>query len=195
MTETAAMLSLSSSLCLTTVFVDGMGFVTPPLLRHLSPVPSHDGQQYRPHARLRMVIGRRARRQKGGIKRFGGWGGGRYGCNGNGFKIVSCFRASFLKAWEAPLKKRKGSEMARPQFWFWIKIRVKPIYLVIFFIVAPPTHMLIHHIFPYHAFELIAAAMLPNTSIQFLSLPTNRYSDRTVPRVLLTNLFIFSTDP
>jgi hypothetical protein len=44
-----------------------------------------------------------------------------------------------LKAREAPLKKRKRSETARPQFWFWIKIRINPIYLVIFFMVAPPT--------------------------------------------------------
>ncbi len=39
---------------------------------------------------------------------------------------------------EAPLKKRKRSEAARLQFWFWIKIGVNPIYLVIFFMVAPP---------------------------------------------------------
>ncbi len=39
-------------------------------------------------------------------------------------KSFSCFRASFLKAREAPLKKRKRSETARPQFWFWIRIRV-----------------------------------------------------------------------
>jgi hypothetical protein len=54
-------------------------------------------------------------------------------------KSFSCFRASFLKAREAPLKKRKRSEMARPQFRFWIKIRVNPIYLVNFFMVATPT--------------------------------------------------------
>ncbi len=40
------------------------------------------------------------------------------------------------------MKKRKRSETARPQFWFWIKIRVNPIYLVIFFMVAPPNR---HH--------------------------------------------------
>ncbi len=51
-------------------------------------------------------------------------------------KSFSWFRASFLKAREAPLKKRKRSETARPQFWFWIKIRVNPIYLVILWL--PP---------------------------------------------------------
>jgi hypothetical protein len=54
-------------------------------------------------------------------------------------KSFSCFRALSLKAGEAPLKKRKINETARPQFWFWIKIRVNPNYLVIFFMVAPPT--------------------------------------------------------
>ena len=79
-------MSSSSSLsCLATVFVNGMGFVTPPPLRHLSPVPSHDERQYRPHVRLQMVVGRRGAQAEGGIKRFGGWGGGRYGCDGNGF--------------------------------------------------------------------------------------------------------------
>ncbi len=39
-------------------------------------------------------------------------------------KSFSCFQASFLKAREAPLKKRKRSETARPQFRFWIEIRV-----------------------------------------------------------------------
>jgi hypothetical protein len=69
MTETAAMLSSSSSSsCLATVCVDGMGFVAPPPLRHLSPVPSHDGQQYRPHARLRMVVRRRGAHAEGGYQ-------------------------------------------------------------------------------------------------------------------------------
>ncbi len=58
----------SSSLCLATVFVDGMGFVAPPPLRHLSPVPSHDGRQYKPHARLRMVVGRRGAQAEGGYQ-------------------------------------------------------------------------------------------------------------------------------
>ncbi len=53
-------------------------------------------------------------------------------------KLFSCFWALFLKAREAPLKKRKRSDTARPQFRFWIKIRVNPIYLVIFFMAAPP---------------------------------------------------------
>jgi hypothetical protein len=66
---TAAML-LSSSSCLATVFVDEMGFVAPPPLRHLSPVPSHDGRQYRPYARLRMVVGRRGARAGGGYQEF-----------------------------------------------------------------------------------------------------------------------------
>jgi hypothetical protein len=52
-------------------------------------------------------------------------------------KSFSCFWALFLKAGEAPLKKRKRSETTRPQFWFWIKIRVNPIYLV-FFLWLPP---------------------------------------------------------
>jgi hypothetical protein len=52
-----------------------------------------------------------------------------------------------LKAREAPLKKRKRSETARPQFQFWIKIRVNPIYLVIFFMVATPNPSLSHTIF------------------------------------------------
>ncbi len=73
-------------------------------------------------------------------------GGGREGGNRQNWqgsappsarpKSFSCFRASFLKAREAPLKKRKRSETARPQFWFWIKIRVNPIYL--FFLWLPP---------------------------------------------------------
>ena len=62
------MSSSSSSSCLATVFVDGMGFVAPPPLRHLSPVPSHDGRQYRPHARLRMVVGRRGAQAEGGYQ-------------------------------------------------------------------------------------------------------------------------------
>jgi hypothetical protein len=37
-----------------------------------------------------------------------------------------------------PFSQKKRSETARPQFWFLIKIRVNPIYLVIFFMVAPP---------------------------------------------------------
>jgi hypothetical protein len=53
--------------------------------------------------------------------------------------LFSCFWASFLKVREAPLKKRKRSETARLQFWFWIKIRVNPIYLVIF-LWLPPLH-------------------------------------------------------
>jgi hypothetical protein len=74
----------------------------------------------------------------------GGGGGEVIDKNGRGAhlprpKSFSCCRASFLKAREAPLKKRKRSETARPQFWFWIKIRVNPIYQVIFFMVAPPT--------------------------------------------------------
>ncbi len=52
-------------------------------------------------------------------------------------KSFSCFRALLMKAREAPLKKRKRSETARPQFWFWIKIRVNPIYLVIFLWLPP----------------------------------------------------------
>jgi hypothetical protein len=51
--------------------------------------------------------------------------------------LFSCFGASFLKAREAPSKKRKRSETARPQFWFWIKIKVNPIYLVIFLWLPP----------------------------------------------------------
>jgi hypothetical protein len=36
-------------------------------------------------------LGEGARRQKGGIKRFEGWGVGRYGCDGKGFFIdASC---------------------------------------------------------------------------------------------------------
>ncbi len=36
-------------------------------------------------------LGEGACTQKGGIKRFEGWGGGRYGCDGNGFFIdASC---------------------------------------------------------------------------------------------------------
>ena len=62
------MSSSSSSSCLATGFVDGMGFVAPPPLRHLSPVPSHDGRQYRPHARLRMVVGRRGAQAEGGYQ-------------------------------------------------------------------------------------------------------------------------------
>jgi hypothetical protein len=68
MTETAAMLSLSSLSYLATVFVDGMGFVVPPPLCHLSPVPSHDGRQYRPHACLRMVVGRMGAQAEGGYQ-------------------------------------------------------------------------------------------------------------------------------
>ncbi len=68
MTETAAMSSSLSSSCLATVFVDGMGFVAPPPLRHLSPVPSHNGRQYRPHARLRMVVGRTGAHAEGGYQ-------------------------------------------------------------------------------------------------------------------------------
>ncbi len=214
------MLSSSSLLCLRTVFVDEMGFIALPPLPHLFPVPSHDGRQYRPHARLQIVVGRRSAQAEGGYQeRFGGWGGGRYGCGGNGFfinalciqirtilkqkkiqgknrtmqrygqvlppccciagitagehiccrflrnqrgrrggeviskigrgahlpcpKSFSCFRALFLKALEAPMKKRKRSETARPQFRFWIKIRVNPIYLVIiFFMVATPIDVL-----------------------------------------------------
>ncbi len=56
-------------------------------------------------------------------------------------KSFSCFWALFLKAREAPLKKRKRSETARHQFWFWIKIRFNPIYLVIFFMVAPSIYI------------------------------------------------------
>ncbi len=67
----------------------------------------------------------------------GGAGGGGNQQNWQGSappspKIVFLFSGLFLKAREAPLKKRKRSETARPQFWFWIKIRVNPIYLVIF---------------------------------------------------------------
>jgi hypothetical protein len=62
------LLSLSLSSCLATIFVDGMGFVVLPPLRHLSPVPSHDGRQYRPHARLRMVVGRRGAQAEGGYQ-------------------------------------------------------------------------------------------------------------------------------
>ncbi len=64
------------SLCLAIVFVDGMGFVALPPLRHLSPVPSHDGQQYRPHARLWMVVGRRGAQAEGGYQEVWrmGWG-------------------------------------------------------------------------------------------------------------------------
>jgi hypothetical protein len=176
--------SSSSSSCLATVFVDGMGFVAPPPLRHLSPVPSHDGQQYIPHARLRMVVGRRGAQAEGGYQEVWRMGrgeiwvrrkwvfyrrvvdtnthdfeakktqgknramqrhgqvlppccaaaspespwGNTYAANscaiggGGGGKVVdkigrgahlprpksfSCFRASFLKAREAPLKKRR----------------------------------------------------------------------------------------
>jgi hypothetical protein len=66
--ETAAMLLSSSSSCLATIFVNGMGFVTPPPLRHLSPVPSHDGRQYRPHTHLWMVVGRRGAQADGGYQ-------------------------------------------------------------------------------------------------------------------------------
>ncbi len=62
------MSSSSSSSCLATVFVDGMGFVAPPPLRHFSPVPSDDGRQYRPHARFRMVVGRRGAQAEGGYQ-------------------------------------------------------------------------------------------------------------------------------
>ncbi len=92
-TEIAAMLLLLLLSCLATVFVDGMGFVAPPPLRHLSPVPSHDGQQYRPHARLWMVIGRKGAQAEGGYQEVWrmGWAGGGCGCNGNGFFIdASC---------------------------------------------------------------------------------------------------------
>ncbi len=42
-------------------------------------------------------LGEGAHRQKGGIKRFGGWGGGRYGCDGYGFFIdASCMRIRLI---------------------------------------------------------------------------------------------------
>jgi hypothetical protein len=206
------MLPLLSSSCLATVFVDGMGFVAPPPLHHLSPVPSHDGRQYRPHAHLWMVVGRRGTQAEGGYQEVWrmGWGeiwvrrkwffinalcmqirtilkqiktkakiarcsgmgkfcppatallespwGNTYAADscairgGGGGEVInkigrgahlprpksfSCFWASFLKAREAPLKKRKRDVTARPQFWFWIKIRVNLIYLV-FLLWLPP---------------------------------------------------------
>jgi hypothetical protein len=175
------MSSSSSSSCLATIFVDGMGFVAPPPLCHLSPVPSHDGQQYRPHVRLWMVVGRRGMQAEGGYQEvwrmgrgeiwvrqkwvfyrrvvrtilkqkkpkakiarcsgmgkfcppaaalpelprgntyaadscaIGGGGGGEVineigrGAHLPRPKLFSCFRALFLKAREAPLKKRKRS--------------------------------------------------------------------------------------
>ncbi len=40
--------------------------------------------------------------------------------------LFSCFRVLFLEAREAPLKKKKRSEMARPQLGLRQKIRVNP---------------------------------------------------------------------
>jgi hypothetical protein len=49
--------------------------------------PHMMGDNTDPTRAFRWLLGEGARRQKGGIKRFGGWGGGRYGCDGNGFFI------------------------------------------------------------------------------------------------------------
>jgi hypothetical protein len=164
--------------------------------------PHMMGDNTDPTRAFRWSLGEGAFRQKGGIKRFEGWGGVRYGCDRNGFfinascrqirtilkqkkpkakiaqcsrtgkfcprataspelprgntyaadscaiggggggrgnqqnwqgsappspKIVFLFLGFVFESTEAPLKKRKSSETARPQFRFWIKIRVNPI--------------------------------------------------------------------
>ena len=55
-------------------------------------------------------LGEGAGRQKGGIKRFGGWGGGRYGCDGNGFFInASCIQIRTILKRKNPRQKLRDA--------------------------------------------------------------------------------------
>jgi hypothetical protein len=54
--------------------------------------PHMMGDNTDPTHAFRWSLGEGARRQKGGIKRFEGWGGGRYGCDRNEFFINALCR-------------------------------------------------------------------------------------------------------
>jgi hypothetical protein len=77
--------------------------------------PHMIGNNTDPTCAFGWLLGEGAHRQKGGIKRFGGWGRERYGCNGNGFFIdASCIRIrTVLKQKKTKAKIGRRSGMGR----------------------------------------------------------------------------------